>query len=1537
MKKLFKWVFIAVSIPVIFFVILAVLLYVPTIQNYVVDKVAERVSGQTGMNISIGKVRLGFPLNLSVSEVDVFSEKQDTLLSAGNLRINVQLIPLLRQQIEIDGIALTDIKVNTMDLIPSMSLKGHLGKFYLSSHGVALKPETAIINKLELSDTDLQIMLRDSVAEDTSSSAPLYWRFMLDKAEMEKVKLTLCPTDTTRMDFYIDKLTGKDGEVDLRHSVYRLNSLLLKNSSIGLDSDTLNAQKGFDPAHIIITDFSANLDSLVYSEQNMNAVIRSVSAKERSGLYITSLNGRLYSDETGIYVPDISLETPDSHIQTNASIEWNALKNSEKGGLTVRLLAEIGKQDLMSVLGTMPASFVREYPNSPLVLRAGVDGNMKLLRITGIQSDLKGAFSMRMKGEMENVLDSIKRRGTVELDMKSDKLRFLEMLADSTGNASFTIPGGIAVSGKATMLGNDYKAGINLLEGEGKLHLSANCNLFNNRYQVLLSADSMNIAHFLPKDSLRYVSADLNIDGQGFDWYDKRTFAEASLILNKLQYAGYDLSGIDFLAKLQKGNLNVSLESKNELLDMNTVLKASLTRKNVNANMLINIAKANLYEMRVVGVPLNVEGAFSLNLLSDYKKNHMFEGALKDVYIKTEKLVYNPKDIHFDADLKSDTTSLAVSAGDLDIQVNGKGGLEDIQNSVSLLEREFIKQVKEKSVDQNLLKKYFPQLNLHVKAGKDNPLFNFLSMNKMEYNNLLVDLSTDSRNGIRASSYIHSLSVDSLQLDTIRCEIYQDVASIKAFAQVKNAPSNKQFVFDTQLNASITPDDTQLNLSFFDGAGKQGIDLGIGVNAVDSGFNFKLYPQHPIIAFQKFDLNADNYIFLRRDGHIEADVKLESKDGASLYFYSSPNEGALQDLTASIYKVNLGEILKVIPYSPNIKGIFSTDLHYIQSGDERSIAVEASVDNLRYENSAIGNLACSAIYLPKEDNTHFVDARISLDGDEVASLTGDYKSAENDNLDALLSLNHLPLKMVNGFIPEHLMALEGDLDGEVTLKGPSSSPLINGQVKLDSVYLSSEMYGARFRMDDHPLVIADSKILFDDFSVYTQKDNPFRLAGDINFADFSNILFNLRMTARNYELINAPKRKNSILFGKVFVDVFSTLQGNLDNLKMRGNINVLGNTDVNYILKDSPLTVEDRLSGLVTFVDFNDTVTVNDKIIAPIYNTGGVDVLMTLRIDEGAQARVNLDENGDNYISLNGGGNLSMQYTPQGDFMLSGRYTVVRGEMKYELPVIPLKTFSIKNGSYVEFTGNPMNPVMNITATERVRTTVTENDAPRTVSFDVGIAITNSLENMGLEFTLDAPEDTGLQNQLAIMSKEERGKLAVAMLATGLYLGEGNKTGKSSGGFNANNALNSFLQSEITNIAGSALKSVDITLGMEDATSADGTQRTDYSFRFAKRFWNNRISIVMGGRISPGNNDDPTHADNSESFIDDISLEWRLDDSGTRYIRIFHNTNFDSMIDGEITETGAGIVLRKKMSKLSELFIFRRKKRNDSRDDKIAD
>ena len=145
------------------------------------------------------------------------------------------------------------------------------------------------------------------------------------------------------------------------------------------------------------------------------------------------------------------------------------------------------------------------------------------------------------------------------------------------------------------------------------------------------------------------------------------------------------------------------------------------------------------------------------------------------------------------------------------------------------------------------------------------------------------------------------------------------------------------------------------------------------------------------------------------------------------------------------------------------------------------------------------------------------------------------------------------------------------------------------------------------------------------------------------------------------------------------------------------------------------------------------------------------------------------------------------------------------------------------------------------------------------------------------------------------------------------------------------NALNSFLQSEINNITNRAMKSIDMSVGMEQASDASGNTRTDYSFQFAKRFWNNRFSFIIGGKVSSGGDNTATAGQN-ESFINNVSLEYRLDQSAQRYVRLFYDKNADDLLEGEITEYGAGFVWRKKMESLRELFDFRTKKKKKSQE-----
>ena len=68
----------------------------------------------------------------------------------------------------------------------------------------------------------------------------------------------------------------------------------------------------------------------------------------------------------------------------------------------------------------------------------------------------------------------------------------------------------------------------------------------------------------------------------------------------------------------------------------------------------------------------------------------------------------------------------------------------------------------------------------------------------------------------------------------------------------------------------------------------------------------------------------------------------------------------------------------------------------------------------------------------------------------------------------------------------------------------------------------------------------------------------------------------------------------------------------------------------------------------------------------------------------------------------------------------------------------------------------------------------------------------------------------------------------------------------------------------------------------------------------------------------------------AESFIDNVSLEYRLDEGSTRYIKVYYDRSANDPLEGQLTKTGAGLVLRRKTNRLGELFLFRTPRRERS-------
>ena len=236
-KKYIRWTIWTVASPFILFILLCILIYLPPIQNFLVDKAASYASESTGMNIKVGRISLSFPLNLVVNDVEASSQHNDTLLSVKRLQVNVQLLPLLKKQVEVDGISLKGATVNSNDLINGMQLQGTLGELFISSHGVALDPETAIVNKVLLKDTDLSLCLNDTTAADTAKTDTTYWKIILQNIDLQNVSFALqMPLDSLALSTSLVKASLRNGLIDLHKSAYSLQSFKIENGQVNYDS-----------------------------------------------------------------------------------------------------------------------------------------------------------------------------------------------------------------------------------------------------------------------------------------------------------------------------------------------------------------------------------------------------------------------------------------------------------------------------------------------------------------------------------------------------------------------------------------------------------------------------------------------------------------------------------------------------------------------------------------------------------------------------------------------------------------------------------------------------------------------------------------------------------------------------------------------------------------------------------------------------------------------------------------------------------------------------------------------------------------------------------------------------------------------------------------------------------------------------------------------------------------------------------------------------------------------------------------------------
>jgi hypothetical protein len=1546
-------------------------LYIPPAGNWA-GSMAVRYAGKAmGLEMRVQRVNIAFPLRLSLSGLTAALPGGDTLLSLESLRLHILPALLLKSALFADTVTINKLRISSGSFIDGMNIDGCLDSFSAKAV-VNLPGERAHIYNVVLSDAD--VSLRIDSLEETADTVPLNWHIDVAAAAVRRTSFMMSiPSDSLSLSAYIGDGAVRDVSVALPVSRYAASGLILSDAAIAYSSSNAPDFGATDPNSIYVSKIFASADSIVYSEKEMRAKINSLTASERSGFRIASLTGRLEGDSVQLDIPNLQLTTPASRLNIRATVPWSALGERPSGSMLVSIAASLGKGDLYLLKPALPEGFITGSPEAATSLSAMIEGNLGSINLSRLNITLPDALKLTATGRASDITDSLRRSMQMKFEAYAGEMNFALHFLPDEQRQSFHIPEGISLSGEAILKGGEYNASALMSQNDARIELKARYNVADETYGLTLTVDSLRPDDFMPGDSLIWLAASLKAEGKGMDLFADSARSVLEGRIKDVRYGSLRMEDVYMSGSLANHQAQLVIKSQRPYADAGITFDGSLYPGKLAGMLIAEADSINLQRLNITDSSFSTSFQLFAEIESDLNKTHRADLTLGNWQIDMPERSVSPKTLTLHAETGTDTMQLSFHAGDLGILLAAQAGMDALSDKFTGIARGIDRQMRrDSSVNIAALRPLFPDMSLSIHAEKDNPVYNILMEHEVNFDRFDLKASSSPRDGLLMDASLYTLNIDTFRIDTIRASLRpvtfnpdtiraalrrgafnidtaantfrQDRAgrqrrayalrrdtsgtdtvrsALRLYMEglqyeaevIKNAYRRQQpFTAGMHGHAGYRYADAEFQ--YVNNRGETGLHIGLRGTHERDGLRLRLFPENPVIAFNTFVLNADNYIRFKNAKDIEADVLFAGEGNSSLWIHSVDEGGKLPELHAELNSIDMNVVSSGFAGMPQMEGTMSADVRYAPSEESFMIAGGINVDSLKYDGGEVGELMFNTVYLPLDDQTHQIDAHLYHNRAGALTATATYE-ADKGGLAGSLSVDSLPMSALTPFIPDHMASLGGRLNGRMDISGTASEPVINGYIQADTGSVYTSMLASRFRIDDKRLEIKNNKALFDDFRLYAAGQNPLRLNGEVNFAGADGAMADLRMQGSDLKLLDVRRNDESLVYGRLSVDVNATIRGPLETISVRGDVKLLGGTNVTYVMKESPLTVQDRLKDLVTFTSFADTTLRRRRtgIALSGMPAGGMDMLMLIRIDPSVRLRADLTPDQSSFVDLEGGGDLSFQYTRQGEMRLSGRYTLSDGNLKYALPVIPLKEFRIKDESYIQWDGDAMNPILGIAATQRMRTSVSlTGESPRMVNFDVGIDVKQRLDNMSLLFTIASPEDISVQDELDKMGPEGRSTQAVAMMATGMYLA-GGSAGKVN--LDMGSALSSFLQNEISNIAGDALKTTDFSFGVDtydqDADMGGG-QRTDYSFRFARRFYNDRLRVVIGGKVSTGD------VQQNESFIDNASLEWRLNKAGTGYLRMFHDKNYKSILDGEVTETGLGVVLRRRMLYLYELF-----------------
>lgn len=1564
-------------------ILLVIAFYIPPIQDAVLNKVAKELSkGENGIKIEYDKLRIHFPTHLEGKNLHVLLPG-DIEAGIGYVDANIKLLPLLKTDISSDRIDIEKANFRLGSPDSSLYLIARIDTFSVDDISVDLKKTRINLKEGDVNGVDVSLLIKESDEEKEDTTKTTGDSFVIDAGllKMHDVKyfMSIEPIIDT-IAAYIPETEVSSINVDLNtHKILasefksegvkakyiyppseksdekkeekvedipieepdslpwtiRVNRIQLNAETALYAENGYTPTEGFDARYIEAKEIEIKVDSFYNCLQDITVPVERISAVERCGLRLTG-TGTFSIAESMMRASKFEFLTPGSKINLNASmgLESEKYPTPDKTPVSLQLNADIFPGDVVKVLPSLGPILDNLPPATPLIADIDMIGNMNdivlndfilelphYLEITA-QGDIAG-FSL---GEPQDLEGNIKLKG----QLLSTKFLKPSVIEAKLGKGIHVVP--FSIGGDIDIRNGLMTADIRAKAEGGRLGLDGKLRMNAENYDLTLNSTEFPVQSFMPGLGISDVTMNLTASGHPFNPMKKGASLDANIDIEKLIYEQSEINSLSASANINGGNAKIDIKGGMDAADFEIHADGNLLGKVYKWNLDGNIRNLELSELGLTktdnGGSLIFDGEGTLDTDSMFVDAHLdfpyINWTLDDREVMTTNL-----SMHFNA--SKNNTDFTLTDRDMTLDISSPSSLDSIMTRVPRLTAAIDSCMKDQRLDIVRVQEELPEFTISLHAKNRNIISEWMADRGDYFDSLGIDVVNKDRISIKA--LLKNYDTPKYIIDTLSADIYQVSDSLRFNFNLINSPESPGDWAEVKLWGRLGGNEVDVRFNQKNHEGKTGMLIGFDAQYADSTATLTFKPTNPIIGYRNWTINKDNFISVDfANKHLDADLSIIS-GSSSLRLYTDHIEGVneQEEINLVLRDIEIADWVSLNPFATPMKGLLSGK---ISLSHEDKIFNGNGFINLKdftYGKKRVGTFDLGLDVSTKPGGFIHAGANVSVDSLKVLSLYGVLNdTTANDPFKLEMTIDSLPLAIANPFLAEGGISLSGRLDGEMKVTGEPTSPVFNGFIDFYKAGITVRMLGTTYTLSDKKIPVDTGIVRFVDYDITAVNDNPLYVNGTVNMRDIFNPAIDLSLKASNIQLIGTDRaRGGAELYGKAFADLDATAKGNLKFMNINAKADLLNTTNVTYVMvggAQSALTSRSN-SNLVKFVNFADTSMVADAdTIKPTGMLMRINALLT--ISRGAQIAVDLSSDGKNKVQLEPSGDLDYTMDLLGGQHLTGRLNIDDGFARYTPPLMSEKLFTFQEGSYVDFNGNISNPILNIHAVDRVKANVTqEGQNSRLIYFNVGLDITGTLENMDVAFNLSTDDDVTVANELESMSPSQRASKAMNLLLTNIYNGPGTTADANMGA----NALYSFLSSTLNSWAANNIKGVDLTFGVnqyENTTDGVSTQATSYSYNVSKSLLNDRFKINIGGNYTT---DADPNQNLTQNLISDISIEYILNKSGSMYIKIFRHTGFESILEGEIVQTGVGITYRKKLNSLKQMFhfLYRKHKKNE--------